>query len=216
MDAEFTVVSGALLGTRFPLADREVSIGRAASAGIRLSEPGIAPEHCVIRPSPAGHRLTDRRSPSGTYVNGMRVTEQDLAPGDQVAIGEIILLYRNPSVAERDSTAHHTLLRACSILFLFRALVSAKDQAHRAAFETQLSALLADIVPCTASAILMGQDEEELRAAAQDRPAPAGMEALAAIVAREGAAIEPAAGLVAVPLWTRGAPAGLLAAWFPP
>jgi len=25
------------------------------------------------------------------YVNGMRVTEQDLAPGDQVAIGDIIL-----------------------------------------------------------------------------------------------------------------------------
>jgi two-component system response regulator HydG len=216
MDAEFTVVSGALLGTRFPLADREVSIGRAASAGIRLAEPGVAPEHCVIRPSPAGHRLTDRRSPSGTYVNGMRVTEQDLAPGDQVAIGDIILLYRNQSVPERDSTARHTLLRACSILFLFRALVSAKDQAHCAAFEAQLSALLADIVPCTASTILMGQDEEALRAAAQDRFAPADMEALAATVSREGATIDPAAGLVAVPLWTRGAPAGLLAAWFPP
>ena len=107
-------------------------------------------------------------------------------------------------------------MRACSILFLFRALASAKDQPHRAAFEAQLSALLADIVPCTASAILMGQDEEELRAAAQDRPAPADMEALAATVSREGATIDPAAGLVAVPLWTRGAPAGLLAAWFPP
>ena len=133
-------------------------LGELLLAGIRLSEPGVAPEHCVVRPSPAGHRLTDRRSASGTYVNGMRVTEQDLAPGDQVAIGDIVLLYRNESAPERDSTARNTLLRACSFLFLFRALASAKDQPHRAAFEAQLSALaLADIVPCTASAILMGR-----------------------------------------------------------
>ena len=61
----------------------------------------------------------------------------------------------------------------------------------------------------------MGTDEEELRAAAQDRPAPADMEALAANVSREGAVIDPAAGLVAVPLWTRGAPAGLRPVRFP-
>ena len=214
MDAELIVVSGALLGTRFPLADREVSIGRTASAGICLSEPGVAPEHCVVRPSTAGHRLTDRRSVSGTYINGMRVTEHELQPGDQVAIGDIVLLYRNQSAPERDSTARNTLLRACSFLFLFRALVSAKDQPHRAAFEAQLSHLLADILPCTASAILMGKDEEELRAAAQNHAAPAEMEALATSVSREGAVVDPATGLVAVPLWTRGAPAGLLAAWF--
>ena len=91
MDAEFIVVSGAHLGARFPLAEREVSIGRAAAAGIRLSEPGVAPEHCVVRPSPAGHRLTDRRSSSGTYINGMRVTEQALEPGAKLpedSIGE--------------------------------------------------------------------------------------------------------------------------------
>src|SRR5260370_38040480 len=118
MEAEFIVVSGALLGARFPLGNSEVSIGRAPSAGIRLSEPGVAPEHCVVRPSPAGHRLTDRRSSSGTHINGMRVTEQDLEPGDQLAIGDIILLYRNELVPDRDSTARHTLVRACSFLCL--------------------------------------------------------------------------------------------------
>jgi Nif-specific regulatory protein len=215
MEAEFIVVSGALLGARFPLGNTEVSIGRAASAGIRLPEPGVAPEHCVVRPSPDGYRLTDRRSPSGTYINGIRVTEQALEPGDQVAIGDIILLYREEPAPERDSTARQTLLRACSFLFLFRALASARDQAQRAAFEAPLSTLLADIVPCTVSAILMGKDEEELRAAARQRSGPTEMGELAATVCREGAVIDPAAGLVAIPLWTRGEPAGLLAAWFP-
>jgi Nif-specific regulatory protein len=216
MEGEFIVVSGSLLGTRFPLGNREVSIGRAASAGIRLPDPGIAPQHCLLRPSPAGYRLTDSHSLSGTYVNGMRVTEHPLEPGDQVAVGDCILLYRQERAPERDSSAHQTLLRACSFLFLFRALASARDQAQRAAFEAPLSTLLADIVPCTASAILMGKDEEELRAAARLRSGSPDMEALAAAVCREGAVIDPAAGLVAIPLWTRGEPAGLLAAWFPP
>jgi two-component system response regulator HydG len=215
MEAEFIVVSGALLGARFPLGNSEVSIGRAPSAGIRLSEPGIAPEHCVVRPSPTGYRLKDRHSISGTYVNGMRVTEHQLEPGDQVAIGDAILLYREQSAPQGDSTARQTLLRACSLLFLFRALAVAREPAQRAAFEAQLGMLLADILPCTASATLLGADEEELRAAARHHSRPAEMEALAATVSREGAFIDPAAGLVAIPLWTGGAPAGLLAAWFP-
>jgi two-component system, NtrC family, response regulator HydG len=215
MEAEFIVVSGALLGARFPLGKQDVSIGRSASAGIRLPEPGVAPEHCVVRPSPTGYRLTDRHSPSGTYIDGMRVTEHQLEPGDQIAIGDAILLYREVSALEHDSSARQTLLRACSFLFLFRALASARDPARLADFEEPLHALLADIVPCTASAILLGKDEEELCAAARLRSAPAEMEALAATICREGAVIDPAAGLVAIPLWTRGEPAGLLAAWFP-
>ena len=215
MEAEFIVVSGALLGTRFPLGNHAVSVGCAASANIRLPEPGVAPEHCVVRPSSAGHRLTDRRSASGTYINGMRVAEQQLEPGDQVAIGDTILLFREELAPEAGFHARQTLLRACSFLFLFRALASARDQAQRAAFEAPLSELLADIVPCTASAILLGKDEESLRAAARLGSGPAEMEALAATVCREGAVIDPAAGVVAIPLWTRGERAGLLAAWFP-
>jgi two-component system response regulator HydG len=215
MDAELIVVSGALLGARFPLGKRPLSIGRAPSSGIRVPEPGIAQEHCVVRPSPTGYQLTDRHSATGTYINGMRVTEHALEPGDQVAIGDTILLYREEPPPERDATPRQTLLRACSFLFLFRALASARDQAQRSAFEAPLHTLLADIVPCTASAILMGKDEQELCAAARLRAMPPEMESLAAAVCREGVVIDPAAGLIATPLWNRGEPAGLLAAWFP-
>jgi Inner membrane component of T3SS, cytoplasmic domain len=152
MEAELIVVSGAHLGARFPLGKQDVSIGRAASAGIRLAETGVAPEHCVVRPSPTGYRLSDRRSPSGTYINGMRVTEQALEPGDQVAIGDAILLYREGPVPERgNSSERQSLLRACSFLFLFRAIAGAREQTQRAAFEAPMRTLLAEIVPCTAA-----------------------------------------------------------------
>ena len=55
MEAEFIVVSGALLGARFPLGNSEVSIGRAPSAGIRLSEPGDCPG--TLRGAPIVQRV---------------------------------------------------------------------------------------------------------------------------------------------------------------
>ena len=93
---------------------------------------------------------------------------------------------------------------------------SREDPAQRAAFEAQLGTLLADIVPCTASAILLGKDEEELRAAARHHPAPRKWKRWPPpFPAREPSSIRRRA-------WSpsrcglRGAPAGLLAAWFPP
>jgi pSer/pThr/pTyr-binding forkhead associated (FHA) protein len=84
MQAEFIAVSGPLVGARFPLDAKEVQIGRAPSCDIRLADPEAAWVHCAVIPRDGGFRIVDRRTGSGTYVNGMRVTEQVLEPGDQI------------------------------------------------------------------------------------------------------------------------------------
>src|SRR3954447_2121595 len=131
MEAELIVISGAQLGARFPLATGELTLGRASSSAIRLHDDGIAAEHCTLRPAPDGCRLIDRRSATGTYVNGMRITAHALEPRDQIALGECVLLYREKP-AEETSDTRQTLLRACSFLFLFRALAGARDETQRA------------------------------------------------------------------------------------
>src|ERR1041384_7429981 len=85
----------------------------------------------------------------------------------------------------------NTLLRACSLLFLFRALARSNSEENRARFEGQILQLIADIVPCQGGAIRFGADAEEL-------PVPRGHT------------------VVELPLMVRGAGAGVLAAWFPP
>jgi Nif-specific regulatory protein len=198
MAAELIVVSGSQPGERFALGKPEFTIGRAASSSLRLLEPGVAAEHCVVRCSADGYRLVDRHSGSGTYVNGMRVTDHALQAEDQISIGETILVFRE-APAERDSDARHMLLQSCSLLFLFRALATACDDRRRRAFEEQLLELVAGMVPCAGGAILLGNDEAALREVARQRSgdtAPSNM--------------------AAVPLWAHGKPAGLLAAWFPP
>ena len=44
---------------------------------------------------PGGSRILDDRSANGTFVNGRRVTEAELADGDVVVLGRVVLTYRD-------------------------------------------------------------------------------------------------------------------------
>ena len=73
--------------------------------------------------------MVDCHTGGGTFVNGMRVREQALEPGDQIKIGETIFAYRDHAAAPDAAPAEPALLRACSLLFLFRALAMSRDDA---------------------------------------------------------------------------------------
>ena len=157
MSAELIVVAGPLLGERFALGTAELKIGRAPAAQVRLTDMGAAWDHCVIRPQDGGYRIVDCHTGSGTYVNGMRVREQQLEPGDQIHIGETIFAYREAGAAPDLDSPQHTLLRACSLLFLFRALATAQNEPQRAMLEEQIVALIGDLVPSTGGAVVLGR-----------------------------------------------------------
>ena len=223
MDAEFIVVSGELLGARYPLSPAELRIGRADSCTIRLADSDVAWEHAAVRQRDGRYHIADRRSGAGTYVNGMRVTDHCLEPGDQIGIGETVLMYREGAAEISDNSQHHALLRACALLFLFRAFALSQSGTHRAALEKQILRLIGDLVPLAGGAILLGHDAAELRTAAREHdglgffhngPLPAGD--VADRLCREGAVILPDRLTVALALYVRGAVSGALAAWFGP
>lgn len=191
MSAELIVVAGPLLGERYALGPAELKIGRSPSSEIRLEESGAAWDHCLLRPDDTGWRVVDLHTGGGTYVNGMRVREQTLEPGDQINVGETIFAYRDSAAADRDAGApaptEPTLLRACSLIFLFRALAMARNDRQRAMLEAQIVALIGDLVPSSGGAVRLGGELP---------PAPETS--------------------VLLPLHVRGEVAGALAAWFPP
>jgi hypothetical protein len=125
-----------------------------------------------------------------------------------------VLVYREDPAVIVDSP-NHMLLRACSLLFLFRAVAMSQSGSHRATLEAQLLRLIADIVPCEGGAILLGRDEDELRAIARERSSPVDLEEIVARVCREGVVVEPTRRTVALILHVRGEIAGELVAWFP-
>ncbi|MDR3702393.1 MAG: sigma 54-interacting transcriptional regulator [Candidatus Sulfopaludibacter sp.] len=80
-----------------------------------------------------------------------------------------------------------TLLRACALLFHFRALARSQDEAQRILWEEQIIRLIGDLVPCSGGAVVLGSGNDDVPA-----------------------------DCVAVPLYIRDEIGGLLAVWFGP
>ncbi|MCX6573799.1 MAG: SpoIIE family protein phosphatase [Candidatus Aminicenantes bacterium] len=74
--------------TTFPLGAGRVTIGRASTNDIVLSDQFSSGCHAVIVPTGRGYTLIDQGSKNGTFRNGRRVSgEIDLARGDEVLVG---------------------------------------------------------------------------------------------------------------------------------
>jgi transcriptional regulator with GAF, ATPase, and Fis domain len=124
-------ISGPLKGAAFPLPTGEVSIGRDSSNQLWAADPALSRRHCVLIPNGDGKfAIRDLKSRNGTLVNGVPVEEQQIRHGDQIFIGDSVLIFlieetgnqlqRNP-VELADTTGFDgspLLLRAEDSLYL--------------------------------------------------------------------------------------------------
>jgi len=62
-------------------------IGRSRSCDLSLRSPDASRRHAEIVPSASGWLVRDLDSTNGTFVNGERVGERLLQPGDRIEIG---------------------------------------------------------------------------------------------------------------------------------
>ncbi len=92
--AKLIVLAGPDAGAQFPLADPRVTVGRHSSNTLPLQDHRVSRKHLELRTTAAGgHQLFDLQSGNGTTVNGRHVQVIDLRPGDQIALGDTVLLY---------------------------------------------------------------------------------------------------------------------------
>ncbi len=87
MIASLTVIGGPLAGASFPLADRDVSVGRDESNVITLADSAVSPRHCVLARTPEGVAVRDLDPANPSFVNGLPASDRRLNDGDQIQIG---------------------------------------------------------------------------------------------------------------------------------
>lgn len=88
MIAQLVVVAGPDLGRAFPLEDGQtLVIGRGQQSHTHLADPHVSRCHCLVEADRGSFRVTDQDSASGTLLNGERVRQQALKPGDVIRIG---------------------------------------------------------------------------------------------------------------------------------
>jgi adenylate cyclase len=75
-------------GDPIPLLKPTLMVGRRESADIVLRFPNVSGHHCELSLEDGCWTIKDLRSSNGTKVNGTRVTEQRLRPGDKLSIAK--------------------------------------------------------------------------------------------------------------------------------
>ncbi|MDQ3880489.1 MAG: DUF3662 and FHA domain-containing protein [Chloroflexota bacterium] len=72
---------------RFELGGALISIGRGAENDLIVDDPQVSRHHCQLKLQQGAYSLTDMGSTNGSYVNGQRVSEVALGPGDIIELG---------------------------------------------------------------------------------------------------------------------------------
>jgi len=81
------VITGSALGQRIEIGEGPLVIGRSPDCGWVLQGGGLSRRHCTLCRVDGRLWVRDLASTNGIYVNGARVPEAVLRPGDEVSIG---------------------------------------------------------------------------------------------------------------------------------
>ncbi len=89
------VIKGADEGKQFELAGALLSIGRDAVNHIRLNDTEVSRRHAELFLKDAEtkrYHVRDLGSANGTFVNNDQIAEHSLSPGDQIQVGQTLLV----------------------------------------------------------------------------------------------------------------------------
>lgn len=79
----------------YELRESETTIGRSRECDIFLEDLAVSRLHATIRLLTDGsYEIEDRRSATGTFVNGLRITRYRLVEGDTIQIGSSRLTFQ--------------------------------------------------------------------------------------------------------------------------
>ncbi|HXU62234.1 MAG TPA: GGDEF domain-containing protein, partial [Polyangia bacterium] len=86
------VIAGPSFGEMHRIQGERCVLGRGDSAAVRLMDDGISREHAAVERDGGKMILRDLGSTNGTFCNGIRVEQRELADGDKISIGASTIL----------------------------------------------------------------------------------------------------------------------------
>lgn len=78
----------------FPFDKSQIVIGRDEGARLRIPLPSVSRKHCELSIDDDELVVKDLGSANGTYVNGARVKDRELSPGDLLTVGGVVFVIR--------------------------------------------------------------------------------------------------------------------------
>jgi diguanylate cyclase (GGDEF)-like protein len=82
--------TGPGMGTRYPLGDTPLVLGRGSDCEIRINDHSVSRKHARIQPGIDGYYAVDLQSTNGTFVNDVPASMYKLKDGDYLRVGNCI------------------------------------------------------------------------------------------------------------------------------
>ena len=86
----FLIINGS---ETVPLQKKVLNIGRRQDNDIVIEDVRVSRSHAQLRKVHDGFVLFDLNSSGGTFVNGLRITQQALKAGDVISMAGVVLIY---------------------------------------------------------------------------------------------------------------------------
>src|SRR6058998_1582250 len=87
--AKLVLLSAGMTGRTHELKVDKTTIGRVEDNTFQISEPSVSSHHCEVLLRGSDVVVRDLNSTNGTYINGEKVTESVLKPGQILRLGQI-------------------------------------------------------------------------------------------------------------------------------
>jgi diguanylate cyclase (GGDEF)-like protein len=101
--------TGPGMGTRYPLADVPMVLGRGNDCDIRINDHSVSRRHARIQPGADGYYAVDLQSTNGTFVNDVPASICKLKDGDYLRVGNCI--YRFLAGGNVEAEYHEEIYR---------------------------------------------------------------------------------------------------------
>src|SRR3974390_2980881 len=87
--AKLVLLSAGLTGRTHELKGEKTTIGRVEDNIFQVAEPSVSSHHCEILLQGNDVIVRDLNSTNGTFINGEKVSESPLKPGQILRLGQI-------------------------------------------------------------------------------------------------------------------------------
>jgi len=91
--AKVLVFRGRRKERSYDLTGRQLVIGRGEGADIRVDNPLVSRTHATLTFDSGVWKVEDLDAPNGLYVNGERVKDRVLRPGDKIELGQHVVVF---------------------------------------------------------------------------------------------------------------------------
>jgi pSer/pThr/pTyr-binding forkhead associated (FHA) protein len=87
--AKLVLLSAGMTGRTHELKAEKTTVGRVEDNSFQIAEPSVSSHHCEVMLRGNDIVVKDLNSTNGTFINGEKVTESALKPGQILRLGQI-------------------------------------------------------------------------------------------------------------------------------